>query len=393
MVAYCATTLQGATCINNRCPYSHDVFYCQPCGRSFPASLLVQHERAQQHLRNVASNASGSSVPSTLGSPLSQSLFSDLLSAPTSNTSSRPSGRNTPVPSTPLSPRLSQSQFSDLLSAPPANTSRLPWRIIPVPSPPRSPPISQSQSSDLSSAPSENTSQPSERNTPTANVDPRVTVSDEDGLDFVAEGTGTAANPKFPSFSRTIVIKKTDLVSNLTVQSMKLTPSPNPWYKLVWLLYSGSHVFPDSFVARLLGKTNEVQKGTARKIEMTFKARRGGTFHGVLSITFRDEIQSDQEFTVTQFTVTRELHGRAILIGQPSSPEPSNKAEGDVMKSGRDCVTVSHDPGIEFSVERSRVDEPFANQTKELVITKTSDIPLVSLKVIRVRSIHGSLVG
>ncbi len=354
MVAYCATTLQGATCINNRCPYSHDVFYCQPCGRSFPASLLVQHERAQQHLRKVASNASGSSVPSTLGSPLSQSLFSDLLSAPTSN-SSRPSGRNTPVPSTPQSPRLSQSQFSDLLSTPSTSTSRLPWRIIPVPSPPRSPPLSQSQSqsSDLLSTPSENTSRPSERNTPTTNVDPRVTVSDEGGLDFVAEGTGTAANPKFPSFSRTIVIKKTDLISNLFVQSMKLTPSPNPWYKLVWLLYSGSHVFLDSFVARLLGKTTEVQKGTARKIE----------------------------------------HGRAIPTGQPSSPEPSNKAEGDAMKSGRDCVTVSHDPGIELSVERSRLDEPFGSQTKELVITKTSDIPLVSLKAIRVRSIHGSLVG
>src|SRR5216684_5581754 len=355
MVAYCATTLQGATCINNRCPYSHDVFYCQPCGRSFPASLLVQHERAQQHLRKVASNASGTSVPST-----------------------------------PQSPRLSQSQFSDLLSTPSTSTSRLPWRIIPVPSPPRSPPLSQSQSqsSDLLSTPSENTSRPSERNTPTTNVDPRVTVSDEGGLDFVAEGTGTAANPKFPSFSRTIVIKKTDLISNLFVQSMKLTPSPNPWYKLVWLLYSGSHVFLDSFVARLLGKTTEVQKGTARKIEVTFKARHEGTFYGTLSITFRGKTQSDQEFTVT-----RQLHGRAIPTGQPSSPEPSNKAEGDAMKSGRDCVTVSHDPGIELSVEHSRLDEPFGSQTKELVITKTSDIPLVSLKAIRVCSIHGSLVG
>ncbi len=153
MVAYCATTLQGATCVNSRCPYNHDVFRCEPCGRSFPASLLVQHQSAQQHLRNVAANVST-------------------------------------VPSTPRSP-LSQSPFSDLLSAPIANTYR-----------------------------------PSERNTP--DVDPRVTVSDEVGLDFIVDGTGSPY-PSFRSISHTIVIEKSDVMSSLTVQSMKLTPSPNPW--------------------------------------------------------------------------------------------------------------------------------------------------------------------
>jgi hypothetical protein len=161
MVAYCATTLQGATCVNSRCPYNHDVFHCELCERSFPASLLVQHQSAQLHLRNVAANGS-------------------------------------PVPSTPRSPPLSQSPFSDLLSAPLANSYR-----------------------------------PSGRTTPAPEVDPRVTVSDEGGLNFVVDGTGTADNPSFPSISHTIVVEKTDVTSSLTVQSMKLIPSPNPWCESV----------------------------------------------------------------------------------------------------------------------------------------------------------------
>jgi hypothetical protein len=161
MVAYCATTLQGATCVNSRCPYKHDVFHCEPCGRSFPASLLVQHQSAQLHLRNVTAKGS-------------------------------------PVPNTPRSPPLSQSPFSDLLSAPLANAYR-----------------------------------PSERNTPAPDVDPRVTVSDEGGLDFVVDGTGSADSPSFRSISHSIVIAKTDVESSLTVHSMKLTPSPNPWCESV----------------------------------------------------------------------------------------------------------------------------------------------------------------
>ncbi|KAF8500418.1 hypothetical protein F5888DRAFT_1387107 [Russula emetica] len=297
MVAYCATTLQGATCVNSRCAYNHDVFHCEPCRRSFPASLLVQHQSAQLHLRNVAANGS-------------------------------------PVPSTPRSPPLSQSTFSDLLSAPTANTYRPPGR-----------------------------------NTPAPDVDPRVTVSDEGGLYFVVDGTGSADNPSFPSTSRTIVIERTDVISSLTVRSMKLTPSPSP-----------------CFVARLLGKTLDVRKGSPRKIEVSFEAPRDGIFRGTLMITFRDKTERDEEFTVT-----RELRGCGILPGAASSPEPSNKAEGDGAESERAGVTVSHDLGVEFSVERSRLDEPFDKLTKELVITKTSAIPLVSFKEARVNSLDKSV--
>jgi hypothetical protein len=143
---------------------------------------------------------------------------------------------------------------------------------------------------------------------------------------------------------------------------------------------------PGSFVARLFGKTLDVRKGSPRKIGVSFKAPRVGTFRGTLGITFRDKTQSDEEFTVT-----RELRGRAILAGATSSPEPSSKADGDGMESERAGVTVSHGLGVEFSVERSRLDVPFDKLTKALDITKTSVIPLVSLKEARVSSVDKSV--
>lgn len=147
---------------------------------------------------------------------------------------------------------------------------------------------------------------------------------------------------------------------------------------------------PGSFVARLLGKTLDVRKSSPRKVEVSFQAPRGGTFRGTLSITFRDKIQSNEELAVSQFTVTRELRGRAILPDPASSPEPPDRADGDGMESERAGVVVSDASGVKFSVERSRLDEKFDKLTTELVITKTSIIPLVSFKEARVSSVDQS---
>jgi hypothetical protein len=153
--------------------------------------------------------------------------------------------------------------------------------------------------------------------------------------------------------------------------------------RVVWLPYLSSHVSPGSFVARLLGQTTfEVRKSSPRTIEVSFRAPRVGDFQGVLWITFRDKMRSDEEFTVT-----RELRGRAILSDSPaSSGEPSNIVEEATMENERAGVAVTQGLGLEFSVERSRLDEPFAMQTRELVIKKTSVIPLVSFKAARVSS-------
>ena len=53
MPAYCATELQGAKCTDDRCQYRHDIIRCEPCGRSFPASLLNQHESGKLHFWTV----------------------------------------------------------------------------------------------------------------------------------------------------------------------------------------------------------------------------------------------------------------------------------------------------------------------------------------------------
>jgi len=157
-VPYCATALQGDTCVDSRCQYRHDISQCKPCGLSFPASLLNQHQSGRVHLENVASNGSTNS-------------------------------------STPQYSRSSQ-------PAPPPE---------PTPPPSRSP-LSTDRPSSI----------------PAAELP--ITMSHEDGVDFVAEGTGTAADPSFPSICHTISIENTSL-SDISVQSMKLAPSPNPWYE------------------------------------------------------------------------------------------------------------------------------------------------------------------
>ena len=89
---------------------------------------------------------------------------------------------------------------------------------LPNPGTHQQPPPSQSSSST-----------PSGGNTPITNADPRVTVSGERILDFVAEGTGTAEDPSFPAVSHTITIEKTNVLSGLSLQDITLTPSPSPW--------------------------------------------------------------------------------------------------------------------------------------------------------------------
>jgi hypothetical protein len=61
--------------------------------------------------------------------------------------------------------------------------------------------------------------------------------------------------------------------------------------------------------------------------------------------------------------------------------------------SERARITVSHDFGLDFSVECTRSDEPFATQTKELVITKSSTSPSVSFKAATIRSSDSSVTG
>ena len=158
-VAYCPTTLMGAKCTDSRCQYCHDVLRCEPCGRSFPAPLLKQHQSGKQHLSNVAANGASTNP----GTP-----------------------QYSPSPSASLSPQ----------PAPPQTTS----------------PPSLGDTFAIVQV-----------------EDPRVIVSGQGGLDFIAEEIATAAyrDPSFPVVSHNISIKKVTMTSSLSVQSLTLTPSPS----------------------------------------------------------------------------------------------------------------------------------------------------------------------
>ena len=124
------------------------------------------------------------------------------------------------------------------------------------------------------------------------------------------------------------------------------------------------------------GETSELRKGKPRRIIASFQAPHAGTFRMSLQIVFSDKTrQNDREFVVL-----RELRGQATL---PSSPAAAG-SEGT-------GITVSHESGIEFSLERTRFDVPFATQTLELIIKKSSSMPLVFFEHVKVRSPDGSV--
>jgi hypothetical protein len=113
---------------------------------------------------------------------------------------------------------------------------------------------------------------------------------------------------------------------------------------------------------------------------VSFQPSRLGTFHATLRIKFCDKTRPDDQ----KFIMTRELRGRAILPdGLASISEPRSTPEDMVGNKGTG-ITVSHDFGLEFLVERSSSGELFPTQTKELVITKSSLQPFVFFKGARV---------
>ena len=95
-VAYCSTTLMGANCTDSRCPYRHDVLRCEPCGRSFPAPLLRQHQSGKQHLSNVAANGPSTNPGTPQYSP-SPSASLSPQSAPPQTTSPSSLGNTFPI--------------------------------------------------------------------------------------------------------------------------------------------------------------------------------------------------------------------------------------------------------------------------------------------------------
>lgn len=133
-----------------------------------------------------------------------------------------------------------------------------------------------------------------------------------------------------------------------------------------------------------------VQKNKAREVVVSFNPSSVGHFHAVLWITFSDKGRAKDR----EFTVSRELRGRAILPGGPAiNGDASRNVENNQDMQGDEGtgIVVSHDFGLEFSLDFPRSDEPFAIQTKELIITKSSRTPVVSFVAAIVRSSDDSV--
>jgi hypothetical protein len=67
--------------------------------------------------------------------------------------------------------------------------------------------------------------------------DPRVTVSHEEGLEFVVEGTKDAGRPSFAPVQQTILIEKTQVLSSLSISVLKLvrtSDTPASWCGLFY---------------------------------------------------------------------------------------------------------------------------------------------------------------
>ena len=127
----------------------------------------------------------------------------------------------------------------------------------------------------------------------------------------------------------------------------------------------------NSFTASLIGELSVLQKNMAREVIVSFQPSHVGSFHAVLGVAFSDKGRANDR----GFTVTRELRGRAIL---PSRPAINDDGPNDLEDGEGTGISVSHDFGLEFSAQRPSSDDPFATQTKELIITKSSKTPLVS---------------
>jgi hypothetical protein len=270
----CPTARDGGTCTDPSCSKRHEFVRCEPCDCYLPTFSLEEHMSGKRHLRNAASkDASNQNILHRVQQvPPSQSASSKLPSTPPVNTSPLPGGKQPNPDGDPSITRHgegssrtdkvpycattlrgdtcvdSRCQYRhDTVRCKPCGlslpaslldkhrTGKLHLRNVALdgstdPSTPQQPRPSL-PATPTPVLPLRSISPLSRGSSITPAVDLPVTVSHEGGLDFVAQGTGTVADHSFPSINHTISIGNTSLSSNLSVQSMKLAPSPSlsPW--------------------------------------------------------------------------------------------------------------------------------------------------------------------
>jgi len=263
----CPTALKGDTCTDNSCSKFHQYILCEPCNRVIDIKSLKDHTNGRKHLQKVApcgppilqQDLPSRSAPSNLRSPLHiNTLPLSVGSTPITDTSAHVTGSGEGGPlnkvlycATTLRGKIcidGRCQYRhDILRCDPCGLSfpaslfhrhqsgrlhleRVASDSSPIPRPFQRPclsyPFPPNLSPRLTSLESRDNLKPL---IPDEEPQECVTVSHEDGLDFVVEGMGTVANPIFPPVSHTILVENTSTLSRLSMQSMKLALSQSPW--------------------------------------------------------------------------------------------------------------------------------------------------------------------
>ncbi|KAI0263063.1 P-loop containing nucleoside triphosphate hydrolase protein [Gloeopeniophorella convolvens] len=215
-----------------------------------------------------------------------------------------------------------------------------------------------------------NTSLPSPGNTGTQRPDSRISVSHEDGLDFLVNGTSGPTGPVFPSASSIVVLEKIAMLSSLSVHSVEITTR------------DGSNT---GFTASITGGTSVIRKGKPCRILVSFQAMSAGTFHASLNVSIKDKARPRD----AEIVITRQLCARAIPPGGEvgSRNIPSSALERTSVGAERAGVTVSHDSGLNFTLSSARPNPPLLAQSAELTVTKSSHSAFVVFVSATVRSL------
>ncbi|KAF8267997.1 P-loop containing nucleoside triphosphate hydrolase protein [Lactarius quietus] len=262
--------------------------------------------------------------------------------------------------------------------------------VVPTPVTPHQPPLSasnlpNSQPASLPSVTSPAISVP----TPTTS-DPRVTVSHENGLDFVVEGAEDAGQPSFSPVDHVIIVEKTQVLSILSISEVRLlrpTGTPASCFNVSWSW-----------------ETSVVRQKKSRRIFVSFQAPHAGTFRVSLHLVFCDNSQPSGE----EFVIVRKLRGSASLpvshVGsahpQVSSPgrdrvndhaAPFPEEEDVLPDSDGTGISVSDEDGVDFGiVKRNGLNGPFHPSSSSVTISHARGFPAVNFVEARIRSWEGS---
>ncbi|KAH9035958.1 hypothetical protein EDB84DRAFT_1201911 [Lactarius hengduanensis] len=223
--------------------------------------------------------------------------------------------------------------------------------------------------------------------------DPRVTVSHDNGIDFVVEGTKEAGQPSFSPVKHTILIEKTQVLSSLSVSGLILvhpTDTPASCFTVSWS-----------------GETSAVRQKKPRRVLVSFHAPYPGTFRMSLQIVFSDNTRpSSKEFVILRELRGRATQGRHVGGARPrmsfprrslvdddaavSTEDEDASLDSESLDSQDIGVSVSDEDEVDFGVVgRNGLNGRFDTSSSSVTVNHAEGFPDVTFVEGRIRSWDG----